>query len=89
MLVSFLPYSSSLNMEAICSSKHELTFNRLHGIISQKKELFITTTMRTSNATLYIKSLSFLNIGESHSKSVMNFLVLGSLHVATADINNF
>jgi hypothetical protein len=26
-----------------------LTFNRLHGVISQKKELFVTTTLVTSD----------------------------------------
>jgi hypothetical protein len=31
-----------------------LTFNRLHGIISQKTELFIITTVRTSNPTIYV-----------------------------------
>jgi hypothetical protein len=30
-----------------------LTFNGLHGIISHKIELFITTTVRTSNPTQY------------------------------------
>jgi hypothetical protein len=28
-----------------------LNFNRLHGVISQKAELFITTAVRTSNPT--------------------------------------
>jgi hypothetical protein len=32
------------------------TFNRLHSIISQKTELCITTTVRTSNPTKYIQS---------------------------------
>jgi hypothetical protein len=31
--------------------KRRLTFNWLHGVISQKRELFITTTVRTSNLT--------------------------------------
>jgi hypothetical protein len=35
--------------------KHRLTFNGLHGVISQKIELFIITAMKTSNPTyLYI-----------------------------------
>jgi hypothetical protein len=46
-LVSCLAYSSNLKMEATCSSQ---TFN---DIISQKIELFITTSERTSN-TLYM-----------------------------------
>jgi hypothetical protein len=36
-------------MEATCSSKRQLTFNRLHGVASQKIELFITTAVRTSD----------------------------------------
>jgi hypothetical protein len=36
-----------------------LTFNGIHGLISQKIKLFITTAVRTSNPTLYIK-FSFL-----------------------------
>jgi hypothetical protein len=31
--------------------KRRLTFNRLHGVISLKIELFITTAVRTSNPT--------------------------------------
>jgi hypothetical protein len=31
--------------------KHRLTFNILHGVTSQKTELFITTAVRTSNPT--------------------------------------
>jgi hypothetical protein len=31
--------------------KRRLTFNGLHGVISQKIELFITTAVRTSNPT--------------------------------------
>jgi hypothetical protein len=34
--------------------KHQLTFNKLHGIISQKKKPFIITSVRTSNPTFYI-----------------------------------
>jgi hypothetical protein len=41
--------SSALKMEAICSPKRLLTLNRLHGVISQKMILFITTTVKTSN----------------------------------------
>jgi hypothetical protein len=32
--------------------KRWLTFNGLHGVISQKMELFITTVVRTSNPTI-------------------------------------
>jgi hypothetical protein len=31
--------------------KHELTFNRLYGVISQMIELFTTTAVTTSNPT--------------------------------------
>jgi hypothetical protein len=36
------------------SPKRQLTFNGLHGIISQKIELFITTAVRTSSPTIII-----------------------------------
>jgi hypothetical protein len=54
MLVSCSVYSFALKMEATCSSetlKHRFTFSVLHGIISQKIKLFITTVVRTSNPT--------------------------------------
>jgi hypothetical protein len=38
-LIYFLAYPSALKMEVICSSE-TLTFNELHGIISQKIALF-------------------------------------------------
>jgi hypothetical protein len=46
-----LVYSSILTMEANVPPKHRLTFNELHGVISQKIELFIATTLRTTNPT--------------------------------------
>jgi hypothetical protein len=45
---------STLKMEAICSCETSLTFNGLHGVISQKMVFFITATVRTSNPTYYI-----------------------------------
>jgi hypothetical protein len=39
-LPSSLAYSLILKMEATSSSKCQLTFNELHGVISQKTELF-------------------------------------------------
>jgi hypothetical protein len=36
-------------MEATCYSETPLIFNELHGVISQKTELFITTAVRASN----------------------------------------
>jgi hypothetical protein len=53
-LVSCLAYSFMLKMEVTCSSTHWLSFNRIHGIMSQKTELFITTTVRTSNPTYVV-----------------------------------
>jgi hypothetical protein len=43
-------YSSTLMMETTCLSE-TLTFNGIHGVISQKTELFITTGVSTSNPT--------------------------------------
>jgi hypothetical protein len=40
--------------------KRPLTFNGLHGVISQKMELFITTAVRTSNPTC-LTTLIFLS----------------------------
>jgi hypothetical protein len=37
-----------------------LTFNGLHGVISQKTELFITTAVRTSNPTSQLRFLRWL-----------------------------
>jgi hypothetical protein len=40
------------------SPKRRLTFNRLHGVISQKMEFFIITAVRTSNFTLIFELLT-------------------------------
>jgi hypothetical protein len=47
MLVSCSAYFSALKMEAV-PPKRRLTLNGLHGVISQKVVLFITTAVRTS-----------------------------------------
>jgi hypothetical protein len=39
-LISRASYSSTLKMEAISSSETSIDFNRLHGVISQRIELF-------------------------------------------------
>jgi hypothetical protein len=52
MLLSYLAYPFTLKIEATCSLDHWSTFNGLHGIISQKPELFITTALRTSSPTV-------------------------------------
>jgi hypothetical protein len=51
-LVSCLAYSSTLNMERPVPPKRRLTSNALHGVISQKIELFITIAVRTSNLVI-------------------------------------
>jgi hypothetical protein len=40
--------------------KRQMIFNRLHGVVSQKTELFITTAVRTSNPIylLYVQKLT-------------------------------
>jgi hypothetical protein len=38
--------------EAGSACYEKMTFNRLHGVISQKMELFITTVVRTSDPTI-------------------------------------
>jgi hypothetical protein len=57
ILASSLVYSSTVKMEATCSSEHLLTFS--YGIISQKRELFITTIVRTSNPMLFYTEFSY------------------------------
>lgn len=37
----------------IVSLKHHCTYSRLHGVTSQKMVIFLATTMRTSNLTVY------------------------------------
>jgi hypothetical protein len=43
--------SSILKMEAICFSESSAELDGLHGVISQKMILFITTAVKTSNPT--------------------------------------
>jgi hypothetical protein len=49
LIENFLDYSSALKMETMCSPQTSVDFNGLHGILSQKIDLSITTTVRTSN----------------------------------------
>jgi hypothetical protein len=58
-LVSCLDYSATLNMEATCSSETSVDFHGLHGVISQKMELFITTAMKTSDPTTLMTTSLF------------------------------
>jgi hypothetical protein len=55
--VSCLAYSSALKMGRYVLPKRRLTLNGLHGVISQKIILFITTAVKTSNPTLFISLL--------------------------------
>jgi hypothetical protein len=43
--------SPTTKMEVTCFSEMLADFNKLHGDISQKAELFITTAVRTSDPT--------------------------------------
>jgi hypothetical protein len=38
-------------MEVACSSERPVTFDGLHDIVSQKREVFIGTSVRTSDHT--------------------------------------
>jgi hypothetical protein len=42
--------------------KSRLTFNRLHGVISQKIELCLSTAVRISNPTWYFSSCVIIEI---------------------------
>jgi hypothetical protein len=53
MLVCCLTYSSTMKMEATCSSEMLLAFNGVRGVIYQNVELFVTTAVITSNPTIY------------------------------------
>jgi hypothetical protein len=64
MQVSSLLCSSVLKMEAICSPKLRFPFIWLQDVRSQKTELFIVITMRTSNPTQYNKF--FLSLFSVH-----------------------
>jgi hypothetical protein len=44
----------TLKIDARCSSETPVGLNGIHGVISQKTELFIPTAVRTSNPTYVI-----------------------------------
>jgi hypothetical protein len=59
------------------SPKIVLTFNGLHGIISQKIELFVTTSMRTSDPTQdSVHGRSETELSSEHAASTFKVLVL-------------
>jgi hypothetical protein len=49
-----LTYSSTLKTETTVLPTCQLTFNGLHGVISQKIQLFVRTSASTSNHTLHV-----------------------------------
>jgi hypothetical protein len=53
ILFYYFPWlsSSTLKIAGACASEASIDFQRLHGVISHKRQLFITATMRTSNTT--------------------------------------
>jgi hypothetical protein len=54
--------SKALKMEQTCSSEMSVDFNRLHSIVSQKIELFITTAVTTSHLTPRNKIVFFVDV---------------------------
>jgi hypothetical protein len=54
MLISFFAYSSTLKMEAICSSEMFFDSYRTDGVISQKESFFIVTATRTQIKIFYM-----------------------------------
>jgi hypothetical protein len=55
--------ASVLRVEKISSARNQRTLNGLHGVISQKMVLFMTTAVKTSNPTNHnICSLSFKQV---------------------------
>jgi hypothetical protein len=48
-------YFQRISLQKIYISSGGLTFTRLHGVISQKIKLFITTGVRTSNPTITLQ----------------------------------
>jgi hypothetical protein len=67
-----LGYSSTLKMEAASSLKFQLTFNGLHGVISQKAELFreITCLLNQSMAFLQCMNAATIAVFPAWSNAV-------------------
>jgi hypothetical protein len=57
----YLGYSSTLMMNAVCSSKHWNLSTKLHSTTSQKTVISVLTAVRTLNVS-YIYMLYFLNV---------------------------
>jgi hypothetical protein len=71
-LVSCIACSSALKMEAI-PPKHGLTFNGLHGVVTQKIELFSNEMNCTINKVklVHVSCYHFDNVGVSYLKDFM------------------
>jgi hypothetical protein len=61
MLISFMAYYSTLKVRQYVPLKHQMSFSGLYGVIPQKIELFITTTVRTSNLRRYLLLSQVMN----------------------------
>jgi hypothetical protein len=53
ILISCFVCSSTIKMEAKCSSETSVDLKILHGVVSQKIELFIIIAVRTSNPIIF------------------------------------
>jgi hypothetical protein len=60
-------------MQVICYPKRRLTFTGLHGAISQKIELFITTAVRTTDPTQLF--VCYINNIQQNIREQLNFSV--------------
>jgi hypothetical protein len=87
-LISCLPYLLAQQMETICPSKYWLPLTRLHSIISQKTELFITITEKLeSKSKLFWYSNEFfldnrlITTAQGHFVCVHGFVLSLSLLV--------
>jgi hypothetical protein len=63
MMVSFLAYSSILNLSGHLPPKHRSTFTGLHGVMSQTTEVFITIGLSPSGPKRieFNRQILFLN----------------------------
>jgi hypothetical protein len=64
MAVSYLAYSLTLIWERHVPPKRRITFNGLHGVISQKVQAILTTAVRSSDRT-QVRSVSVLRINQN------------------------
>jgi hypothetical protein len=71
--------------------KRRSTFNELNGVISQKTEQCITTTVRTSNLTPTFFNLlaQHLSVGQKHSESMKSIIFWDMTTCLLADLLNY